>query len=157
MASAWRRFLVFSAAVMLGGALGAVCRVMIASWMHGNGFDFTGIDMQGDFPFATLIVNIVGSFGLGLIVGLYATQARRSQYSRETWLIFMGTGFFGSFTTFSAFTYELVHLWSWQEYTYGISNHLLVMTSVVAHLGGGLLAASLGFILAITWRQPNPE
>lgn len=152
-----RRILVLSGAVMVGGALGAVCRVLIASAIHGQGLDFTTIQMQGNFPFATLIVNIVGSFGLGLIVGLYASQSQRSENDRETWLIFMGTGFFGSFTTFSAFTYELVNLWSWHEHAYVISNQALVVVSGLTHLAGGLFAASMGFVVAMKWRLSGGE
>jgi len=74
-----------------GGAIGALCRHYVAGW----------VDVEG-FPLGTLTVNIVGSFVLAL-----ATFAGLG----SDLLLFVGTGACGSFTTFSSFSFDTVHLW----------------------------------------------
>lgn len=58
------------------------------------------------FPFGTLVVNIVGSFLIGLLAGLVDTRMFWNEEVRA--LIFIGV--LGSFTTFSTFSYETVTL-----------------------------------------------
>lgn len=74
-----------------GGAIGAVCRYAVGQWLA-----------HDRFPFATLAVNVVGSFVLGLVTfaGL----------SNEV-VLFVGVGACGSFTTYSSFSFETVRLW----------------------------------------------
>ncbi|MEJ8804196.1 fluoride efflux transporter CrcB [Pontibacter sp. H249] len=57
------------------------------------------------FPFATLTVNIVGCFLIGLVFGLGV----KGNISPE-WRLFLATGILGGFTTFSAFSYESVNM-----------------------------------------------
>jgi fluoride exporter len=81
--------------VMLGGALGAGARhllndVMLA-WI-GRGF-----------PWGTLIVNILGGLCAGLLLALLARHG-----APEPWRLFLGVGLLGGFTTFSAFSVEVV-------------------------------------------------
>ena len=72
--------------VALGAAIGAPLRFAMA----------TALDEER-FPTGTLLVNVVGSFLLGLFVGGGATGS---------WLAFLGTGFCGGFTTYSAFAVQ---------------------------------------------------
>jgi CrcB protein len=58
------------------------------------------------FPYGTLTVNVVGSFLLGLI---YMVALRKMGFSENTKL-FLGVGFCGGFTTFSAFAMENFNL-----------------------------------------------
>jgi len=58
------------------------------------------------FPFGTLVVNLAGSFLIGII---YAVISRKTGQT-EHWGTFLGAGFCGGFTTFSAFAYENVSL-----------------------------------------------
>lgn len=77
--------------VFTGGGLGAVLRLL--------GYFF--IPNQS-FPFATLVVNILGSLFIGIIFGM---NARHTVFSEEM-KIFLATGICGGFTTFSAFSLE---------------------------------------------------
>lgn len=77
------------------GSLGACARYYI-SYYHGT-------NNTKDFPRATFLVNIVGSFILGFLYSLYE-QAIISEW---LWYL-LGVGFLGAFTTFSTFSYELI-------------------------------------------------
>lgn len=56
---------------------------------------------------STLAVNIVGSFAMGLLAGYFAFRAETGQ----VWRPFLATGILGGFTTFSAFSLEVVLLY----------------------------------------------
>lgn len=85
--------------IAVGGALGAVLRhavgVQLLRWL-GSGF-----------PFSTLAVNIIGSFTLGALVEV---MALRWQVGVET-RAFLVVGLLGAFTTFSAFSLDVVVLY----------------------------------------------
>jgi len=81
--------------VGLGSFIGGIGRYLV-SLPFENKLMFT-------FPFATLIVNIVGCFLMGLVYAL----AIKGITSAE-WRIFFATGILGGFTTFSAFSLETV-------------------------------------------------
>ena len=84
--------------VALGGALGSVSRYLIGPAIQ-RAFGFT-------FPFGTLFINIAGSFVLGVIAEMAIEGAPLSANGRA----FVGVGFCGGFTTFSAFSLETVAL-----------------------------------------------
>ncbi len=81
---------------MLGGALGAGARYMAGRAMP--------LPASG-FPVATLSINIVGGFLMGLLAG---SLARLN--AGEGWRLFIGVGVLGGFTTFSAFSLDAVTL-----------------------------------------------
>ncbi len=85
--------------IAVGGALGAVLRhavgVQVLRWL-GSGF-----------PFGTLAVNIIGSFAMGALVEV---MALRWQVGIET-RAFLIVGLLGGFTTFSAFSLDVVLLY----------------------------------------------
>ncbi len=58
-----------------------------------------------EFPFGTLVINVTGSFVLGLLTG----SALHHGVS-ATWLTVVGTGLIGAYTTFSTFTFDTVRL-----------------------------------------------
>jgi fluoride exporter len=60
-----------------------------------------------DFPYGTLIINVVGSLAMGLIAEYLALKAGASQ----AWRLFLTTGILGGFTTFSAFSLDAALLW----------------------------------------------
>ncbi|CAI9401896.1 Putative fluoride ion transporter CrcB [Pleomorphomonas sp. T1.2MG-36] len=84
--------------VALGGALGSVCRYLV-----GVG---TGRLLGPDFPFGTMIVNIVGSFVMGLFIELLAVRFDGSESLR----LFVAVGILGGFTTLSSFSLDSVVL-----------------------------------------------
>jgi fluoride exporter len=92
--------------VAVGGAIGSVARFAVGRWVDAW---FSG----AEFPFGTFVVNIVGSFILG-ILALWVLERLPPNF-RGLYLLF-GTGFCGGFTTFSTFeweTYKLVRDGSW--------------------------------------------
>ncbi len=91
----------------------------------------------GTFPLGTFIVNATGSFVLGVVIGL-ALHHGLSATARAA----AGTGFCGAYTTFSAFSYETVHLV--EEGSLAVA-----ALNVAGNLGVGLVAAALGLGLAL--------
>lgn len=89
-----------------------------------------------DFPLATLLVNIIGSF----IIGAVIAYSISSEFFLNNWKLFLATGICGGFTTFSAFSAENILLL--QNGKYGIAM-LYIILSVVT----GIAAAWLGFKL----------
>ena len=66
------------------------------------------------FPFGTLIVNVIGSFAMGLLAGYFAFRPGISQHLR----LFLTTGILGGFTTFSAFSLDSALLI--ERHSYGL-------------------------------------
>ncbi len=96
--------------IALGGAIGACLRFFISEmtlhWL-GKGF-----------PFGTLLVNLVGSFLLGV---LYAT-IEQGVLDVSPWKTILGVGLLGAFTTFSTFSVDSVLLLQSGMYWKGILN-----------------------------------
>ena len=86
-------------AVAIGGALGSVARYALSSWI----FDIT----SNKFPYATLIVNVAGSFVMGILFVVIVERAVLPAEMRSLLMI----GFIGAFTTFSAFSLDALGLW----------------------------------------------
>lgn len=84
--------------VAAGGAVGAVLRY---------GVNIASTALWGlNFPIATMIVNILGSFILGTLAGVFAHYGQPSHEMRG----FIVTGMLGAFTTFSTFSLDSVTL-----------------------------------------------
>ncbi|MDQ1516296.1 MAG: fluoride exporter [Actinomycetota bacterium] len=84
-------------AFVVAGAIGAPLRYLLDGAV--------GERTDGVFPWGILLVNVSGSFLLGLLTGLGLHHGLG-----RTPRIVVGTGFCGAFTTFSTFTYETVRL-----------------------------------------------
>lgn len=84
--------------VGLGGAIGAMMR-------HGAGLVALRLSANA-FPWGTLAVNVIGSLCIGLFVGLLALMTAWSHEVR----LFVVVGILGGFTTFSAFSLDIVSL-----------------------------------------------
>lgn len=114
-------------AIALGGAVGAAARHSL--WMLRP-------DRAGEFPWTTLGENLAGAFLLGLFIGWMAERASEGGKIQP----FLGTGVLGSFTTFSALSYDLFAFVQEGQWGYLAA---LVLASVVL----GVLAAGLGLLL----------
>jgi len=77
-----------------GGALGAIARYGVGRALP-----------TGAWPWATFAVNIVGGLLMGLLVGWLAAHAGAG---KEAWRLFLAVGVLGGFTTFSAFSLEIL-------------------------------------------------
>jgi fluoride exporter len=109
--------------VALGGAIGASARygvsLLALAWLGAA------------FPWATLVVNVAGSLGIGLLAGHGIAGPAR---------LFWVTGVLGGFTTFSAFSLEAVGLWERAPW--------LAIAYVGASLALGFAAFGLGWLVA---------
>ena len=88
--------------VAVGGAIGSVLRYQSGRWMTA----WLGPQAMTMFPWATLAVNAVGSLLMGLLAGWLARHGEGGEPLR----LFIGVGVLGGFTTFSAFSLELMVL-----------------------------------------------
>ena len=86
-------------AVALGGALGALARYGISTWVFAIS--------SHKFPYATLAVNVLGSFLMGILFVLIIEKAALPSEMRSLLMI----GFLGAFTTFSTFSLDALGLW----------------------------------------------
>lgn len=85
--------------VVLGGALGTGLRYSFSSLIY-------SIIKQPSFPYANLVINVSGSFLIGLFAELFETRFLISPDMRAALL----TGVLGGYTTFSSFSFETLSL-----------------------------------------------
>lgn len=111
-------------AVGLAAAVGAVARYVLNQYVQHQS--------PGAFPRGTWLINITGSFVLGLLVSLGARHGLPEEV-----VTVVGVGFCGAYTTFSTFSYESVRLCEER----GVGQSLLYG---VSSLAAGLLAAAAG-------------
>lgn len=119
-------------AVAGGGALGAVIRYLVAI---GSGRAF-----GTDFPWGTLIINVTGSFLIGIFTALFATKWNLPQAVR----IFLTVGICGGYTTFSTFSLDA---WYLIERGQTFASAAYMIASVV--LSVGALIAALQLVRAL--------
>jgi CrcB protein len=112
----------------LGGALGTLLRYGVSVFAQNF--------RQSNFPFATLTVNLLGSFAIGLLWGMF----ERNPVS-ENMRMFLFVGLLGGFTTFSAFSAETMNLFRSQE-------TVLALGNILANNVLGILLAFAGFYLS---------
>jgi len=84
--------------VTIGGGIGSAARYLVSTWAAAR--------FGSEFPYGTLIVNIVGCF----IIGAFMTVATERLIVSPYWRVFVTVGIVGGFTTFSSFSYETMHL-----------------------------------------------
>jgi CrcB protein len=107
----------------LAGGLGAGCRHAVDAWLRPR--------VSDRLPWPTLLINVTGSFALGLLVGLG---------TGSTWLTIAGTGFLGGYTTFSTASVETVRLAL-------DGRHAAAAVNALTMLVAGVAAAACGFAL----------
>ncbi|MCW5715103.1 MAG: fluoride efflux transporter CrcB [Bauldia sp.] len=111
--------------VAAGGAIGSVSRYLVGSAslrLFGSGF-----------PVGTMIVNVLGSFLMGVFIELLAQRFNASEQLR----LLVATGLLGGFTTFSAFSLDVVALWERGETAAALAYAgISVVASLLALVGG---------------------
>jgi CrcB protein len=84
--------------VGIGGFLGSVLRFWLGSLIGGR--------LGARFPYGTFVINVTGSFLIGMVLTVLATKAHWS----PNWRYLIPIGFIGGYTTFSTFEYETLRL-----------------------------------------------
>lgn len=116
------------AAVAIGGSLGSVARYLMAIG--------AGRLVGTEFPWGTLVINIVGSFLIGVFAEAFALSWNASQVTR----VFLTVGICGGFTTFSTFSLDAIVLMQRGElWSAGAYIAASVALSILALFGGLLL------------------
>jgi CrcB protein len=121
--------------LVIGGVFGTLARYSLGGWVH----SWAG----ATFPWGTLVINLLGSFLLGVAV----RGAELSSLSLELRGM-LTIGFCGAFTTFSTFTFETVALM--QEGAWARAS-----LYAFGSLGMGLLAVALGLNAAAMILSPE--
>ena len=116
--------------VALGGGIGAALRYLTSEWISNEGF-----------PYATLAVNLVGSF----LMGALAIALAEHVISKDLALLF-GTGLLGGLTTMSAFSVETIRLIEEQQTGIAASyvGLTMVLCPLLAFIGWSLSETILG-------------
>lgn len=118
--------------IFLGGGTGSVLRYCIQMALHERIVPYS-------FPWATFIVNIIGSF----LIGICYTLSARFNLSTELRLL-LTAGFCGGFTTFSTFSYDGLTLLKQGFYgVFALYTLLSICLGIVAVWGGGTLGRSI--------------
>lgn len=119
--------------VGIGSSLGGIARLIVGRW--------AGAIVEGRFPLGTFLINVSGSFVLGV---LGALLVQRAVPHADALRLAIGVGFCGGFTTFSTFEYEtsaLLEDGAW----------LVAAANVVASVFAGLMAVRLGAVVGKSW------
>lgn len=116
-------------AVALGGAVGAVLRFLVDRGIT--------VRWAPTFPAATLLINVTGSFVLGVVTGLSAVLG-------PVWTLALGTGLCGGYTTFSTAMVDAVRLARAQRAGAAV-------VSVLGTVLWSLLAVAAGLTLGTHW------
>lgn len=119
-----------------GGFIGANARFVVAR--------LAGALFETRFPLGTFLVNISGSFLLGV---LGTVVAQRMMPGSEAMRLALGVGFLGAFTTFSTFEFETHAL-------LGDGSWMLAAVNMAASLFFGLAAVRAGIVAARVWLAP---
>src|SRR5690242_8363390 len=106
--------------VALGGGVGAALRFLLATYitrLYG-----------GLFPLGTFVINVTGSFAIGVFMTLFLYRSDLN----PAWRLFLVTGILGGYTTFSSFEWETLAAWR--------------AGSIVTAMANVLLSVALGFV-----------
>ena len=111
--------------VFLGGGLGSIFRYLINLLIK---------NQEGEFPINTFLVNMVGSFLIGILFG----YLNENNYVNNNVMLFLVIGFCGGLTTFSSFTYDSYELISFGKIFFLIIYNFLSMLIGIALVYFGL-------------------
>lgn len=117
-------------AVAVAGGTGAVARLVLDGALRSR--------MAINFPLGTTVINVTGSFLLGLVTGLALAHGLPIELRA-----ILGTGFLGGYTTFSTASYETVRLAQQRRYRAAFVNGFGMLVLALAAAGIGLWLGSL--------------
>jgi CrcB protein len=114
--------------VGVGGCLGSILRFWLGSYI--------GNRMGSRFPYGTFVINITGSFLVGLVFALLTVKTEWS----PNWRYLIPIGFIGGYTTFSSFEYETLR--TMQDGQIGLGLLYVAASVVVGFVAvwGGMIA-----------------
>jgi len=114
--------------VFLGGGFGSVCRYL---------FGVGAVRIAGPAygPLGTFLINVIGSFLMGVLIGVLARNTGVS----DRWRLALGVGVLGGFTTFSSYSLEAVMMI--ERKAYGLAG---------AYVVGSVALGVLGLMLGLT-------
>jgi CrcB protein len=116
-------------AISVGAVLGANARYLVGGWVTDR--------IGTSFPIGTLLVNVTGSFAIGLFLTLIGERLVVADW----WRPLVAIGFLGSYTTFSTFSFETLALV--QSGSWGLAG-----LNVVGSVAGCLVGVYAGTVLA---------
>jgi len=116
--------------VLAGAGLGGLLRYAAGTWIMAK--------YGGRFPLGTFVINVTGSFLIGVLMMLFTERLQ----PHPNWRLFLVVGVLGGYTTFSSFEYE-----AFQAVRDGAS--WLAALYVLASVGVGYLGVWLGALLAL--------
>jgi fluoride exporter len=131
-------------AIAFGGSFGAVLRFLVSSGIY----QWLG----REFPYGTLVVNVIGSFLLGLLTEALIIHRIAIAYDYRAAIL---VGFIGAFTTFSTFSLETVFLLEQGSYFKAFSNIIGSVTACLLAVWLGLFASRALFYWsegAVVWQ-----
>lgn len=111
--------------VAVAGGLGAASRLVLDGVLRAR--------VRIAFPLGTTVINVTGSFLLGVATGLAAAHGLPPE-----WRTILGTGFLGGYTTFSTASYETVRLAQQRRYRAAFVNGVVMLALALAAAGLGL-------------------
>ncbi|MCU1586160.1 MAG: hypothetical protein JWM49_2716 [Microbacteriaceae bacterium] len=117
--------------ISIAGGLGSALRLLVDGLVKAR--------LKIRFPVGTTIINVTGSFLLGLITGLATAAVLPAE-----WQLIIGTGLLGGYTTFSTASFESVRLIQDRRYAAGLLNSVGML---VAAVGAALLGLWLARLL----------
>jgi CrcB protein len=123
--------------VAIGGAIGSVARFWVGGFIAERAMDRV-------FPWNTLVVNISGSFIIGILGALTLAEGKVSSTWRPFIVNFLMVGFCGGYTTFSSFSLQTLNLLRDGEWLFATMN---ILSSVVACMLGVWLGYIVGQLL----------
>jgi CrcB protein len=112
-----------------GGFIGAIARYGLGTWI--------GERWGRIFPLGTFIINVSGSFLIGLLMTLLTEKFTANPY----WRLLLVIGFLGAYTTFSTFEYETGKLLKDSEL-------MLALLNIILSVLFGFVALKMGEMIA---------
>ena len=128
--------------VAFGGALGSVARF----WMD----DLVSARFGKSFPWGILLINVIGSFVIGVIGSMASPEGRMDAQSRIFATQFLMVGICGGYTTFSSFSWHTLRLLREGQWLYAGGN--IVLSVVLC-----LIAVWLGYLLGAALTSTKPS